>query len=225
MSPFMPLERSTLASPAWFVPFDDFTRRVRSAGVKIQLDRLDDDVWSPLDIEAIRTPSGCFAYPGLGRPDGPRYRARFTATGYQPLYPADGEPFSADVIGVQFQVPPPAVATQPRLVRLLPGVSFPYAPGIRTVHGFVRRPGTTTPVANALVEARGQTFHDRVPWLERTLTDPTGAFRLALRWDGERTDEETFRLQATERPGRAGELVVRLPRDAGRSQVIEIPEQ
>jgi hypothetical protein len=239
MSPFMPLERSTLHSPAWFVPFDDHNRRVRNAGVTIQLDRLDDEVWSPLDVKAVRTPSGAFVYPGLGRRGEPRtarpqrHRARFAAAGYQPLYPADDEPFSSDIVGVEFLVRPyndtnpPEQETEPRLVRLLPDATFPYPPGLRTVHGFVRRPDTGTPVANVLVEAQGQTSGDAVPWHERTLSGATGAFRLALRWEGEKAanDEETFRLRATERPGSVGELVVLLPRDAGRSQVIEIREQ
>jgi hypothetical protein len=239
MSPFRPLERSTLYSPAWLVPFDEHNKRVRNAGVTVQLDRLVNDIWSPLDINAVRTPSGAFAYPRLGRQSEPgaaqRHRARFAAAGYQPLYPADDEPFSADIVGVEFLVQPyndanpPQLETEPRLVRLLPDTTFPYAPGLRTVHGFVRRPGTSTPVANVLVEAQGQTFRDGVPWRERTLSDTTGAFRLALRWEGEKATsdavEETFRLRATERPGRVGELVIRLPRDAGRSQVIEIREQ
>ena len=82
--------------------------------------------------------------------------------------------------------------------------------------------------ANVLVEAQGLTSGDAVPWHERTLSDATGAFRLALRWEGEKAAndaDETFRLRATERPGSVGELVVLLPRDAGRSQVIEIREQ
>jgi hypothetical protein len=237
----MPVEKSSLYSPAWFIPYDDHIKRVRSAGVTVELDRWADGIWVPLDVNVVRTPSGAFAYPGLGRRGEPwmsgprRHRARFAAAGYQPLYPADDQPFSADVVGVEFQVQPyndmnpPAAQTMPRLVRLLPDVSFPYPPGARTVHGFVRRPGNGTPVANALVEARGETFHDRVPWHERTLSDATGAFRLALRWEGEKAKpeavEETFRLRATERPDRAGELVVRLPQDAGRSQVIEISGQ
>jgi hypothetical protein len=238
----MPLERSTLHSPAWFVPFDDHIKRVRNVGVVIELDRRDNDTWSPLDITAVRTPSGAFAYPGLGRRGDPLsaqpqlHRARFAVRGYQPLYPADGEPFSADLIGVEFLVQayndakPPTGKTQPRLVRLLPDATFPYPPGVRTVHGIVRRPDTKVPVANVLVEARGKTFRDEIDWHERTLTDAAGAFRLALRWEGEKAAkdavEETFRVRATERPGRVAELVVRLPQDPGeKSLVIEISEQ
>ncbi|MCG0288564.1 carboxypeptidase-like regulatory domain-containing protein [Streptomyces sp. PSAA01] len=240
MSRFVPLERSTLHSPAWFIPFDDYARRVRGAGVTVQLDRYEDGDWLPLDDLAVRTPSAAFAYPGLGRCAEPwaarprRHRARFAAVGYQPLYPADGQPFSAALVGVEFLVhpyddahPPPAV-TEPRLVRLLPGVSFPYPPGLRTVHGAVVDAATRSPIAGALVEATGRTGRDLTPWHERTLTDAAGAFRLALRWEGEKADEhaieETFRLQATERPGRSGSLVVRLPQDIERRHVIEIRE-
>lgn len=240
MSHFIPLERSTLYSPAWLIPYDDFARRVRAAGVLVQLDRYDDGDWLPLDDLAVRTPSAAFAYPGLGRCAEPwaarprRHRARFAADGYQPLYPADGGPFSAALVGVEFLVyphddaHPPAVVTEPRLVRLLPSVSFRYPPGLRTVHGAVVDAVTGAPVANALVEARGHTSRDLTPWHERTLSDAAGAFRLALRWEGEKADEhaveETFRLQATERPGRSGSLVVRLPQDTERRHVIEIRE-
>lgn len=240
MSRFLPLERSALHSPAWFIPFDDYARRVRSAGVAVQLDRFEDGAWLPLDDAAVRTPSGALAYPGLGRCAEPwaagprRHRARFAAAGYQPLYPADGQPFSAALAGVEFLVHPyddahpPAVATEPRLVRLLPAVSFPYPPGVRTVHGIVVDAATAEPIANVLVEAQGRTGRDLTPWHERTLSDATGAFRLALRWEGEKAGEhaveETFRLRATERPGRSGSLVVRLPQDTDRRHVIEIRE-
>jgi hypothetical protein len=246
MSPFVPLERSVLYSPAWFVPFDDFARRVRTVGVTVRLDRFDDGRWVPQDVEAVRTPSAAIAYPGLGRRGEPwaaqpeRHRARFEALGYQPLYPADDEPFSADIAGVEFLVYPyddsfpPAVPAEPRLVRLLPATSFPYPPRQRTVHGVVVTAGTEAPVANALVEAQGRTSGDLVPWHERTLSDAQGAFRLPLRWEGEKAAkpvpdgqvaEETFTLLATERPGRTGSLVVRLPQGTDRRHVIEIREQ
>lgn len=240
MSRFIPLERSTLYSPAWLILYDDFARRVRAAGVSVQLDRYDDGEWLPLDDMAVRTPGAAFAYPGLGRCAEPwaarprRHRARFAADGYQPLYPADGRPFSAALVGVEFLVHPyddahpPAVVTEPRLVRLLPSVSFRYPPGLRTVHGAVVDAATGAPIPNALVEAGGHTSRDLTPWHERTLSDPAGAFRLALRWEGEKADEhaveETFHLQATERPGRSGSLVVRLPQDTERRHVIEIRE-
>ncbi|GAA0680365.1 hypothetical protein GCM10009548_58770 [Streptomyces malaysiensis subsp. malaysiensis] len=240
MSRFIPLERSTLYSPAWLIPYDDFARRVRAAGVSVRLDRYDDGEWLPLDDMAVRTPGAAFAYPGLGRCAEPwaarprRHRARFAADGYQPLYPADGRPFSAALVGVEFLVHPyddahpPTVVTEPRLVRLLPSVSFRYPPGLRTVHGAVVDAATGAPIANALVEAGGHTSRDLTPWHERTLSDPAGAFRLALRWEGEKADEhaveETFHLQATERPGRSGSLVVRLPQDTEPRHVIEIRE-
>lgn len=233
----MPLERSTLYSPAWFIPFDEYNQRVRSTGVAVELDRWDEGTWLRQDNAAVRTPSGALAYPGLGRRGDPksaqpqRHRARFAAPGYQPLYPADGQPFDADLVGVEFLVHPhndafPPPETEPRVVRLLPSVSFPYPPGIRTIHGFVRDAADKTPIANALVEAQGTTHADRAGWHERTLSDATGAYRLALRWDGEPEGEQTeiFRLRATQRPGRTGALVIRLPGE-GLNHVIEISEQ
>ena len=232
MSGFLPLERTTLSSPAWFVPFDEFARRVRATGVSVLLDRFADGVWVPQDTEAVRTPSAAIAYPGLGARAATeqRHRARFAAAGYQPLYPADGEPFSADANGIEFVVSPASTAAaEPRLVRLLPAVSFPYPPGTRTVRGVVLDALTRAPVVNALVEARGATNADFVPWHERTLSGAEGAFRLALRWEGQKAGEtsveETFHLEATERPGRSGALTVRLPQDGETRHVIEIRQQ
>ncbi|WP_406631324.1 carboxypeptidase regulatory-like domain-containing protein [Amycolatopsis sp. WGS_07] len=232
MSRFLPLERSTLSSPAWFVPFDDYRRHVRTAGVSVLLDRWHEGVWVPQDTAAVRTPSAALAYPGLGRHSAGeprRHRVRFVAAGYQPLYPADGQPFSSDVVGIEFVVRSEEDTAAPRLVRLLPAVTFPYPPGVRTVHGVVLDARTRAPLENVLVEARGRASRDPVSWHERTLSGARGAFRLALRWEGEKAEEhaveETFRLEAVQRPGRTGALVVRLPRDAGTRQVIEIREQ
>lgn len=240
----MPLTRSTLHSPVWLIPFDEHARRVRSAGVDVALDRFHEgEGWLPLDVRAVRTPSGAVAFPGLGRRAEPwtvrpeRHRARFTARGLAPLYPADGEPFATDLLGVEFLVHayndshPPTVRVEPRLVRLLPSVAYPYAPGTRTIVGKVVDATKTgkPPVANALVEAVGSTSRDLADWRERTLTDAGGAFRLSLRWEGEKAAEdaveETFRLMATERPGRTGSLVVKLPEEADPQHVIEIREQ
>ncbi|MCP2163339.1 carboxypeptidase regulatory-like domain-containing protein [Goodfellowiella coeruleoviolacea] len=241
MSRMLPVARLVGYSPAWFVPFDDFARKVRTAGVSVALDRWVNGRWEPQDTPVVRTPSAALAYPGLGRRGGvppdqvDRYRARFAAAGYRPLYPADDQPFTADLVGVEFSVrphrpdQPPTEEVEARLVRLLPSVSFAYPPGVRTVHGVVRDPVANAPVRNALVEVRGQQHRDLVSWRERTLSDDTGAFRLALRWEGEKASEdaveETFHLHATERPGRTGSLVIQLPRDADAAHVIEIREQ
>ncbi|SNY37759.1 hypothetical protein [Paractinoplanes atraurantiacus] len=238
MSLFQPVETSVLVSPAWFVPFDEFARRVRSAGVTTELFRFDPDGgdWIRQDTPAVRTPSAAIAYPELGRRRGAgagpeRFRVLFSAAGYQPLYPADGEPFDAAVRGIEFEaVPyddthPPAVLSEPRLVRLLPGVAFPYGPGVRTVYGAVVDAGTREPIPNALVEAEGTTSKDGAPWQERTLADAYGQFRLSLRWEGEPDGPapgQLFHLHATERPGRTGSLDVRLPAERDRRHLIAI---
>jgi hypothetical protein len=238
MTGFYPVETSVLSSQAWFVPFDEFAQRVRSAGVATQLHRFDatDNGWLPQDTPAIRTPSAAITYPELGRRRGAgaepeRFRVRFSALGYQALYPADDEPFDATVQGIEFDAypyddtHPPAVLGEPRLVRLLPSVSFPYGPGVRTVYGIVVDTATQTPVANALVQARGATSKDGVPWLERTLTGPSGNFRLPLRWEGELSGpspEQLFHLHAIERPDLRGSLDVRLPDERNRRHVIEV---
>jgi hypothetical protein len=238
MTRFYPIETSTLYSPAWFVPYDEVNGRVNTVGVTTELARFDpqDGAWVPEETAPIRTPSGAIAYPQLGRrtrnTEPQHYRVRFAASGYQPLYPADGEPFDAAADGIEFfaypydDTHPPAVESEPRLVRLLPSVAFPYGPGIRTVYGAVVDQATGTPVANALVEARGTTSPDGVAWLERTLSDPRGVFRLSLRWEGLAvTGGQQFTLTATERTDRTGSLDVQLPRDRDRRQVIEIVQQ
>jgi hypothetical protein len=239
MTRFYPVETSTLFSPAWFVPFDEFAQRVRTVGVATALDRFEpaENAWVPQDTPAIRTPSAAIAYPELGRRRGAgsepeRYRVRFDASGLAPLYPADGEAFDAAALGVEFfaypydDVNPPAVRSEPRLVRLLPGAAYPYAPGVRVVYGAVVDAGTRAPVANALVEAVGTTSRDGVSWQERTLTGTNGAFRLSLRWEGEPSGtDQVFHLRATERQGRTGSLDIRLPGERDRRQVIQIVEQ
>jgi hypothetical protein len=236
MTRLLPVERSVLFSPAWFVPVDEFVGRPRAAGVRVELDRFDEvqNLWLPQDVEAVRTPSAAIAFPGLGRrePAPVRYRARFLAPGYQPLYPADGQPFAADVVGIEFlafpydETRPPETLAEPRVVRLLPGGSFTYPPGVRTVYGVVVDGRTRAPVANVLVSAEGTADQDTVPWRERTLTGARGDFRLALRWEGRREgQDEVFTLLATERPGRDGSLAIRLPEDRGRRHVIEIVSQ
>jgi hypothetical protein len=237
MTRFVPFERSVLYSPAWFVPFDEFARRARSTGVRVLLDRFVDteNAWMPQDIEPTRTPSAAIAYPGLGRraPAAFRYRARFLAAGFQTLYPAEGEPFASDLVGIEFiaspydDANPPELPAQPRVVRLLPSASFPYPPGVRTVYGVVVDGETGAPVANALVAAEGTASQDAVPWRERTLTDQAGGFRLGLRWEGEPDggNVEVFTLLAIERPGRTGSLDIRLPAEAGQRHVIEIVSQ
>jgi len=241
MTRFHPVDTSVLYSPAWFVPFDEFAQRARAADVSTELERFDpaENAWVLQETPAIRTPSAVIAYPELGRRRGPgaqpeRFRVRFAAIGLAPLYPADGEPFDAGVAGVEFTAhpydddTPPAAAGEPRVVRLLPSTAFPYGSGVRTVYGVVVAEDQV-PVANALVEARGVTSRDGVAWLERTLTDAAGAFRLALRWEGELVTGpppvQLFHLTATERPGRTGSLDVRLPTERHLRHVIEIVEQ
>ena len=240
MTRFYQVETSVLYGSVWFLPYDEFTRRPLSAGVSVALDRWDteENVWLPEDTLPVRTPSAAIAYPTLGRRGGPsavsrRYRVRFTASGYAPMYPADGEPFDAGLTGVEFatspydDTSPPAALAEPRVVRLLPGTTFPYPPFVRTVHGVVVSAGT--PVPNALVSAAGTTTPDATAWLERTLTDARGNFRLSLRWQGAPVpadpESQSFTVTATDRPGRTGSLAVRLPADRDRRLVIEIVQQ
>lgn len=231
-------ERRAVYSPACLIPYDDFRRRPSTTGVRAELDRWDGAAWQPTVVPPVRTPSGSLIYPGLGRRSRPReadpqlYRSRLAAPGLLALYLAENGDFSADRVGVEFLAfpyddeHPPEILARPQVVRLLPGPAFDFPPGTRVVRGTVRRAGTGQPVANALVESRGQTVPDGADWYERALTGPDGAFRLSLRWQGEapadRPSAETFRLTATESPDRTGALVIRLPDDRYRVNVVEI---
>jgi hypothetical protein len=230
-------EQRLLVSPAWFVPYDDFRRRPYAAGLAVDLDRWDGAAWVPTGTRPTLTPGGVIAYPGLGRcrepwTAAPRlYRVRFAAPGYRVLYAEDADSFAADQVGREFLAHPygdrhpPQVHAEAEVVRLLPATSFGYPPGTRVVGGLVRRAGSGAPIENALVRAVGKTTPEGVDWHEWTLSDATGAFRLSLRWAGVRTDGdpgERFVLRANERPGRTGEVTVRLPGDLRQTHVIEI---
>jgi hypothetical protein len=231
-------DRSVLYSPAWFVPYDDFRRRPMATGLAVDLDRWDGARWVSTGRPAVRTPSGAIAYPGLGRRREPAaaepdlYRTRFAATGYRPLYPPDDpDAFDATQVGKEFlaypygDTLPPQIPARPEAVSLLPDTAYPYPPGTRVVRGLVRWAGSGAPVDNALVASTGVT-PEGTGWRERTLTDAIGAFRLPLRWAGDRSGPqgEQFRLTAIQRPGLTGALAIRLPDDPARTYVIEISE-
>ncbi|GLY05325.1 MULTISPECIES: hypothetical protein [Actinoplanes] len=237
----LPGEQRLLVSPAWFVLVDDHRGRAYDSGpLVVRLDRWDGRDWTPDPARAVRTPSGVVAYPGLGRRREPAnaepvlHRVRLEAPGYRVLYTPDDhlDRFAADVIGREFlaypfdDVTPPEVTAEPEVVRLLPGVAYPYTPGTRVIAGLVRRAGSGEPLAGVLVTAEGRTDPEGLPWRERTLTGESGAFRLALRWAGESATTtpaaELFQLTAAERPGRTGRLTVRLPDERDRVHVIEI---
>jgi hypothetical protein len=237
----LPLERRFLASPAWFVPYDDFFRRPYEGPLLVELDRWDGTQWLATGVRPVFTPGGVVAYPGLGRRREPGsaepelYRARFTAPGYQTVYADDLDSFIATALGKEFLAypfddqHPPQLSTEPELVRLVPDRTFAYPPGTRIVHGVVRWAGSAQPVEHALVQAVGQTVPEGHEWHERTLTDATGAFRLSLRWSGVPTPEipprgEDFTVTAIERPGHTGTVGLRLPDDLNRTHVIEISE-
>ncbi|MDP9793199.1 hypothetical protein J2S43_001711 [Catenuloplanes nepalensis] len=228
-----------LVSPAWFVPVDDFWGRRSVPGLAVALDRWDGAGWRPSDARPAVTPGGVIAFPGLGRRRDPAgaepelFRARFTAAGYRPLYPPDDEPFDATHLGREFlahpydDLRPPEVAAEPETVPFLVARAYPHSANTRLLRGLARR-ADGTGVANALVEAAGQTADGLRAWRERTLCDDDGTFRLPLRWPGRPAGglapagAEIFTLTATERRGRTGQVDVELPGGLGRTHVIEI---
>jgi hypothetical protein len=233
--PLLAGEQRSVTSPAWLIPFDDF-RRIRSAsGVTAALDIWDGVAWQPTNVVARRTPGGVIAYPGLNfrpwpfEPQPQLYRCRLAAPGRYPLlFTEDGE-FQSGLVGAEFVAyphdhdHPPELPAEPLVVALLPGPAYPFPPGTRVVRGLVRDGSTGLPVVNALVQADGFTDPDVVPWTERALTGPGGAFAIALRFQGVAgPDGEAFNLTATESPDRTGALDIRLTDGPLDPVVVEI---
>ncbi|WP_138735575.1 carboxypeptidase regulatory-like domain-containing protein [Modestobacter excelsi] len=228
-------EQRTTSSPAWLVPVDDF-RRVRSArGVSAALDVWDAAGWRTTEVRATRTPGGVIAYPGLNRrvwpfdPQSQLFRCRLAAPGRYPLVLGAGGNFWADLVGIEFLAHPfdddhpPEQVGQAVVVPMLPGPTYAFPPGTRVVRGTVRDGVTGRPVPNALVQAGGTSDPDLVPWTERSLSGPDGAFALALRFQGvHEVGGEAFDLTATESPDRSGALHVHVTDEPLGLLVIEI---
>jgi hypothetical protein len=235
-------------SGGWLVLWDEFHRDRYAGPLRTALERWTGAEWAPDEARPLITLGRVLTYPGLGRRRQPwpaessLYRVRVDAPGYRALYPPDEPPdlqeqtpeeyadeFDAAVDAREFVVPhyddlhPPAVEERqrPERLRLAPAVAFGYPPGTRVIRGLVRRPGGAG-IAGALVQARTPDRNRFGDWYERTVTDPGGRFRLALRGRGQVTGSdvlrppfEVFTVGAYQAPRRTGSVEVRLDRSAG----------
>jgi hypothetical protein len=220
----LPEERSVLYSPAWFQPVDVFSGGAPVEPLRATLDLLDGGTSTVTGIRAVVTPSGAYAYPGLGRSRDPstapvrRYRARFAADTYIPLYLAerDGEEF--DAFPYDDTHPPAQLATRTE-VQLAPAPGYRFSADVPTLYGTVVSQAGV-PVAYALV----QSPPTPAPLLraERTLTDRSGAFALPLRWAAVNTDIDVVATDRRSQPPRTGTIKVRLPDALDHSHSIQI---
>jgi hypothetical protein len=219
-------ERSVTYSPAWFEPVDIVTGDRPRTPVRVELDILVGQRWLVTDVGATTTAGGAVAYPGLGRGAEPlvarprRYRARFEAETYRPVYRAvrDGEEF--DVLPFDDTNPPARTAVRTP-VEFAPGAGYRFGTGIPVLQGAVVT-SAGTPVEDALVTA---TFLNGVlprPRTERALSDGRGVFTLPLRWAT--TGARTRIVAALTRGGAnlTGEIDVSVPDDLAHGHTITI---
>ena len=219
MNPFVATSGSRLsASPIGFRLIDDLTGVAPFGRVGCVLDTKDGaGAWVPSGVLAQRSASGVVIFPNLGRtarrglagaaPQ--RFRARFTAEFYIPLYVATQDGLEFDAPLYNDEEPPPGLTGIPHDVVLVPAPSAPCAPELRVLRGAVR--GADGPVANVEV-SRGN--------VDRVLTDPRGDYALPLRLPpliGQITIDAT-----DHRTGRVGHVTVTLPDALDRGQLIAI---
>lgn len=170
---------SVMFAPAGFRLVDDMTGAGPIGGVTALLDT-DDGAggWRETGIEAVITPSGVYAYPGLGRSrdvpgDAPRqHRFRVEAEFYRPFYRADSH-------GIEFLVPPyndveppSPLPAGPIDVMLQPAANYPFSAHVPVLRGTVQE-ASGEPIEDALVSESTR---------ERVLSDERGCFSLPLRW-------------------------------------------
>ena len=219
-------ERWVTYGTAWFDPVDTVTGRRPLTPLHVELDRLVDQDWVVTGIAAVMTASGAVSYPGLGRSRDPlaagprRYRARFAADGYLPLYRADGDGEEFDAYPYD-DMHPPARDPVRAEVGLAPASGYLFAAEIPVLYGEVVT-SSGSPVEDALVEAvmgSGAMLQART---ERTVSDRRGGFALPLRWAP--SDADTVVVATFRRGGaaQAGAIAVRVPGGLTGSHRIEI---
>ena len=210
--------RRLSASPIGFRLIDDLTAAAPLGRVTCVLDaRTDAGTWVPSGVPAARSASGIVIFPGLGRTarrglsGAPprRFRARFAAEFYIPLYAALQEGLEFDAPPYNDEEPPPGLTGIPQVVVLVPAPNHPFPPELRVLRGAVR--DAAGPVAHTEV-SRGN--------VDRVLTDTNGEFALPLRLPPRRG---AITVDATDhRTGRAGQLVLTLPAALDHSQLIAL---
>lgn len=223
MMPFPLVEATELYTPIAVKLIDAVTGSAPLAPVKTFLELRDSaGAWIPQKRNPVPTPGGLLTFPGLGRrghasgvsPE--KYRLRFESDIYQPDYL--GKPLSLE--GIEFDsfpynddTPPAVFATSVTDVVLHPSPRYPFLPSTPILRGFVVRQGTTNRVAAALV---AEALHDR------TITDKTGEFALALRQVKPNIATSIDVTDFLSTPNETGITVILLPAALGISHTIGI---
>ena len=171
-------DRRVTHCPVALVLRDEFTGGGAVSEPTLQLDRQVGGNWLPAEVAPVRTASGIYAWPGLGRSLDPaaqpsaNVRVRITLAGQIPLYRPTDDGLSFAVPAYNDAQPPNASPLMPEVVLLLPGPSYPFIPSLRVLRGRILDPAGQ-PVDDALIVADG---------VERAISGAGGAFSLPLRW-------------------------------------------
>jgi len=226
---FRELESSNLYAGLGVQLIDEFAS-VPSANVEapplgwttIEID-IDDGggVYRTLDpavLVTMRTPSGVVWYPWLERHADARllaarnYRVRVSAGVYTPRYAYDSEGVIVPVSPYDDNNPPATIAAAPTKIMLLPTATYPFAPAVPVLRGLVVDTANA-PVPDALVG-----WIDATLQTDSVLTDADGEFALPMRRAAQNTP---INIHA-ERPGLAGDTIIRIPQDLSISHTIQI---
>jgi hypothetical protein len=184
---------------------DDFSGGAPVGDVRLDLDFNDGAEWRASEVQPVRTASGLFAYPGLGRHGDPvatpsfRVRVRIAAEAYRPAYGVNADGLEYDVPTYNDVTPPAFVPVMPESVFLLPASPYSFPGFVRVLRGTVATSGTGEPVADARVSTG----------VERVLSDERGAFSLPLRWQA--SDALITVLAEHPRTGMSGSVSLQLP--------------
>ncbi len=198
-------------------PVDEFTGERPLDKPTLVIEReVSAGVWTRLEQEPVRTPSGILAFLRLERRRAatgvPPVNYRFTLE--SPLYvPAfrqtkDWESTTVapwDDVGV-----PSSPVSQPLRVPLYPSIAYPFDPSIPVIRGTVRD-SAGRPVRDALVSESGR---------ERVLTDERGQYALPLRWLAAGVAAP---IDAKDRQGRTVSVNVTLPTSLHSAVNIQFP--
>lgn len=214
-----PGERSELFSPIGLRLLDQLTGERPIGRVDAFLDVRDGTAWRPTGIQAVRTPGGVVAYPGLERRadvSGParHYRVRITADFYRPVYPSSPvEGFEFDAFPWNDTNPPRSTAQFAQDAKLTPSPGYPFPSFIPVLRGRVVD-AAKKPVTDAEVKF----FEPPNQVLSRVLSDERGEFALSLQLA---KIGATLTIK-TDYRGRTSTLKVTLPGALGKSLTISI---
>jgi hypothetical protein len=208
-------ERTQLFSPIGLRLLDELVGGGPLGPCKVLLELRDPaGQWQATDVKPTMTASGFVSYPALGRRrevigvPPRRYRITLEADFYRPFYRWTSDGIEFDAHPYNDDNPPAVIVSGPQDAPLLPAPNYPFEPHVPVLRGDVRDAAGRR-VPDVLVFRAGA---------ERTLSDGTGSFALALRWVPPATSTVIDAID--QRNGRVGSITVTLPADLGQNQVV-----